>query len=74
MRRFYLAFPKRETLSIELSWSHYNWLSRIENPKARAWYVQVSCVEGWSVRALDRQVSKLYYERLIAINWGRSNI
>lgn len=24
MRKFYLAFPIRETLSLELSWSHYN--------------------------------------------------
>ena len=31
MRRFYLAFEKRETVSLELSWSHYNLLARIEN-------------------------------------------
>jgi predicted GNAT family N-acyltransferase len=40
MRRFYLAFPIRETVSTELSWSHYNVLSRIENPNAREWYQQ----------------------------------
>jgi len=28
--------------------------------------MQESCAHGWSVRALDRQVSKLYYERLLA--------
>jgi len=38
MRRFYMAFPIQETVSLKLSWSHYNCLSRIENPKARAWY------------------------------------
>lgn len=31
MRRFHLAFPIRETVSLELSWSHYNALARIEN-------------------------------------------
>jgi len=35
MRRFYLVFQKRETLSLELSWSHYNRLARIENRNAR---------------------------------------
>ena len=29
MRRFYLAFPIQETVSLELSWSHYN-LDRLE--------------------------------------------
>ena len=38
MRRFYLAFPIQETVSLELSWSHYNLLSRIDNPAARQWY------------------------------------
>ena len=66
MRRFYQAFPKRETLSLELSWSHYNRLARIENTQARDWYCQETLAQAWSVRALDRQVSKLYYERLLA--------
>ena len=66
MRRFYLAFKKRETLSLELSWSHYNRLARIDNIHARAWYMQEADTQGWSVRALDRQISKLYYERLLA--------
>ena len=66
MRSFYLAFPIRETVSLELSWSHYNRLSRITNPEARQWYVQETLIQNWSVRALDRQISKLYYERLLA--------
>ena len=66
MRRFYLAFPKRETLSLELSWSHYNRLARIENSSAREWYTQEASQQNWSVRALDRQIGKLYYERLLA--------
>ncbi|GHU06255.1 hypothetical protein FACS1894158_12120 [Betaproteobacteria bacterium] len=28
MRRFYLAFPIREAVPLELSWSHYNLLAR----------------------------------------------
>jgi predicted nuclease of restriction endonuclease-like (RecB) superfamily len=66
MRRFYLAFPIRETVSLELSWSHYNVLSRVENPSARTWYQREAIAQHWSVRALERQVSKLYYERLLS--------
>ena len=66
MRRFYEAFPKRETVSLKFSWSHYNHLSRIENASARLWYQQEAIQQGWSVRALERQISTLYYERLLS--------
>jgi predicted nuclease of restriction endonuclease-like (RecB) superfamily len=66
MRRFYLAFPIRETLSLELSWSAYLCLIRIDNPQARDWYAKEAAQQGWSVRALDRQISTLYYERLLS--------
>lgn len=66
MRRFYLAFPKRETLSLELSWSHFNVLARLENSQAREWYMQETTQQNWSVRALERQISTLYYERLLS--------
>lgn len=66
MRAFYQAFPIWETVSLELSWSHYNALSRIENDSARQWYQQEAQTQVWSVRALERQISKLYYERLLA--------
>lgn len=40
MYRFHQAFPIRETLSLVLSWSHYNRLSSIENPAARNWHMR----------------------------------
>lgn len=66
MRRFYLAFPIRETLSLELSWSHYNLLARIESLQARDWYMREAAQQNWGVRALERQIGTLYYERLLA--------
>jgi predicted nuclease of restriction endonuclease-like (RecB) superfamily len=66
MRRFYRAFPNRETVSLELSWSHYNLLAKVESSSARAWYQQEAEQHSWSVRALERQISTLYYERLLA--------
>jgi hypothetical protein len=35
MRRFYLAFPIREAVSLELSWSHCNELARVDTKKER---------------------------------------
>lgn len=66
MRRFFLAFPIRETVSLELSWSHYNALSRVNSADAREWYKQEAITQNWGVRALERQIHKLYYERLLA--------
>lgn len=66
MRRFHLAFPIRETVSPELSWSHYNVLTKVENPSARQWYLREAISQNWSSRALDRQIGVLYYERLLS--------
>ena len=66
MRQFFLAFPICDTVCRELSWSHYRLLMRIEDSKARAWYMQQTLEQHWSVRALERQISKLYYERLLS--------
>lgn len=66
MRRFYLAFPIQETLSLKLSWSHYCKIMRIENLNAREWYIKETIENNWSVRALERQIGTLYYERLLS--------
>ncbi|MBC8997494.1 hypothetical protein IAI51_13240 [Pseudomonas sp. N40(2020)] len=39
MRLFYQAFPIRDALRLELSWTHYRRLLRVENDKARQWYM-----------------------------------
>ncbi|MGC2456891.1 MAG: PDDEXK nuclease domain-containing protein [Gallionellaceae bacterium] len=67
-RQFYLGFSWEEicyTACSELSWSHYRCLMRVENKTARAWYANEATTQSWSVRALDRQISTLYYERLL---------
>ena len=66
MRQFYLTFPKRDALRLELSWTHYRGLIRIQNPIAREWYASEAATQNWSVRALERQIGVLYYERLLA--------
>jgi predicted nuclease of restriction endonuclease-like (RecB) superfamily len=66
MRGFYLAFPIRDALRRELSWTHYRTLLRADDAKARVWYMNESADQGWSTRALERQIGTLYYERLLA--------
>ena len=81
MRSFYLAFPIRHaprdessapaqrfpaTLHPELSWTHYRLLLGVEDPQARDWYLNEAVDQHWSTRQLERQISVLYYERLLA--------
>ena len=40
MRQFYLTFPNGYALLSELSWTHYRLLMRVENDKAREFYMQ----------------------------------
>ena len=66
MRAFYLAFPIRNALRTELSWTHYRSLLKLDNAEARTWYMHEAASQNWSTRALDRQMGTLYYERLLA--------
>lgn len=66
MRQFYITFPIHDAVRSELSWTHYRALMRIDNPAARDWYQQEAINQSWSARALERQISTLYYERLLA--------
>jgi predicted nuclease of restriction endonuclease-like (RecB) superfamily len=65
MRVFYQAFPIRDALRPELSWTHYRTLLRVEGEAAREWYMNEAASQGWTTRALERQISTLYYERLL---------
>jgi predicted nuclease of restriction endonuclease-like (RecB) superfamily len=66
MRLFYQAFPIRDALRHELSWTHYRVLIRVENNVVRQWYMNEIADQGWTTRALERQIGTLYYERLLA--------
>lgn len=60
------SHPLFQIISIELSWTHYRSLLRVENPKAREFYMKEAVENGWGTRALDRQINSLYYERLLS--------
>lgn len=66
MRAFFLTFPKWNAVRSELTWTHYRLLLRVEDEAARNWYLEESVRSGWSSRQLERQISTLYYDRLLA--------
>ena len=65
MRVFYQLFLIRDALRPELSWTHYRTLLKVESEAARSWYMAEAAAQGWTTRALERQIGTLYYERLL---------
>ncbi len=66
IRQFCLTFPKLSTVRRELSWSHYKLLMRIKKEDIRNYYGREAVDQNWSVRALHRQITTHYYERLLS--------
>ncbi len=66
MKKFYALFPNTNALRSQLSWTHYRALLRVEDDAARNWYAEECIHSAWSSRQLERQISTLYYERLLA--------
>jgi len=64
MRRMYLTYPKWQTVSARLSWSHYCLLLSIGDEAKRGFYEKESIKNLYSFRELKRQISSALYERL----------
>ena len=66
MRQFYLTFQNGYALRSELSWTHFRLIMRVENEKARQFYVDECLKSNWSTRQLERQINSFFYERLLS--------
>jgi len=66
IRQFYLSFPICDALRHELSWSHYRLIMRVNDDKARNFYIDECIKSQWSTRQLERQINTHFYERLLA--------
>ncbi|HUQ97737.1 MAG TPA: PDDEXK nuclease domain-containing protein [Chitinophagaceae bacterium] len=66
IRQFYQTFPIRDAVRPELSWTHYRLLLKVENEKARNYYLTEAIAQNWSTRALERQMASFYYERILS--------
>jgi predicted nuclease of restriction endonuclease-like (RecB) superfamily len=58
--------PIWRTAFAKLHWSHYQRVLRVNDPQARLYYLTEASQHNWSVSTLDRNVSTLYYQRLIS--------
>ena len=68
MRQFYLTYstqiPQTPSAKFTLSYSHYLFLMRIDNPDERKFYEIEATSSNWSLRELKRQFDSALYERL----------
>ena len=64
MRKFYLTFPKSETLSHQLTWSHYFELLKCDDSLEMQFYMKECINQGWKVRELKRQINSSLFQRL----------
>lgn len=64
MRRFYLLYPKCQTVSGKLSWSHWCELLELDDELERKFYENECIAQHWGVRTLRRQIDSGLYMRL----------
>ncbi len=66
MLDFAATFPDRQiiqTLSGQLSWSHFIELLRVDDPLARAFYTELTRLHRWGVRPLRDKIRSRLYDR-----------
>lgn len=64
-RQFYRGFPIVQTVSAQLSWSHYSLLLTIPEAEKREFYKIETIKNNWSFRQVERQIGSQLYERLL---------
>ena len=64
MRKLFFTYPKVQTLSELLTWSHYIELLKIDDPLERSFYEKECEEEHWGVRELKRQMKSMLFHRL----------
>jgi predicted nuclease of restriction endonuclease-like (RecB) superfamily len=64
MLLLYLKYPKCQTLSGKLSWSHFAELLSVSDDLSRSFYEKQCINENWSIRELKRQRQTGLFERL----------
>ena len=72
MRAFYLAYPKCQSVTGILTWTHYCELLSISDADKRSFYEKEAVNSGWSVREMKRQIATSLYERLL-LSDGKTN-
>ncbi len=58
--------PIWRTVFAKLHWSHYQRVLKIDDHQARSYYLSEAAEQNWSISTLDRNISTLYYQRLLS--------
>lgn len=72
MRALFLTYPKCQSVTGKLTWTHYCELLSISDDDKRKFYEKECERSGWSVRELKRQISTSLFERLL-LSDGEAN-
>ena len=64
MSLFYIRFQRIQTVSGQLSWSHYLELLKCDDPMEMQFYKKECINQGWKVRELKRQIKSSLFQRL----------
>jgi len=64
IRLFYIKIPIVQTLSGQLTWSHYSEILKADNELEISFYSKQCEKERWSVRELKRQMKSSLFERI----------
>lgn len=73
IRRFCLKFPKIQTLSGQLNWSHYAEIIEANSELEVIFYIRQCEKENWSVRELKRQIKSMLFHHL-ALSKDKSGV
>ena len=68
-RQFYVCFNDLQIWHSRvpnLTWTHIRHLLRVDDEKARLWYMKEASSQLWSTRELERNINSQYYYRLLA--------
>ena len=63
MRCFYECFPIRDSVRLELHWTHYRYIMRVDSLKGRDYYINEVVTRQLNVRELERLIKTNTYER-----------
>jgi len=66
MIRFVEVFPNEEIVSAlrrQLSWTHFKQIIYLDDPLKRDFYAEMSRIERWSTRTLEKKMGGMLFER-----------
>jgi len=66
IRHNFMDFEFGTHCTPNLTWSHYRLIMRLSDKNAIKYYLTEASENNWSVRTLDRNISTLYYQRLLS--------